>query len=1730
MKDDGLISNLDLNADIPPLANIQPSANSHQSMALLPRVNVPPLHIVGYDFTESPIWAASKLFVSSKFAFMGELVSHSGLPRTGLLIENVPYYTMNLVEYLHSGQSPGQVFGSVSQDVVVDGAIYYGMKQGIQLSTRLFGRSLGFLSRNAGSVATGAILVLDTAEFVAPHIENTWLNNPGLLGGLVLTGKAWGVVNEVVSDGLDFGISGAFEILKNSLKYKPENDFDRTVKDGKVYLHATPNCMQQPKRIPLFDIKMAGRYLDGLAGPFLVDVAVSAYEWIKPKPVDFGPRLEKRDGRVYLETGSMPNVTDELSPLISKTFSLVGSPQRQPARFLPIFNFSCANAGLEIPQLQVPQALDVPALPHLNERIDAQPPDPVAIQPYFLQEPQLAGGYVNPWLMGNDTGFFYGGFSNSNPYLFAQTPPGPSLGAMPYSADLTSGIVPTLQPPVSSEALAELTSPAHIVVEEKPLADLEALPPLAQINVSSLSTGGSVAEPKLTALGTIRPDTHSVPGGVYVGAISINNSIGIHYGIGFEFQNLDAIVTRAINGWISKTALTTDRVRLQNGDYCSYEIRTVSFEASQIEIKARYLRAQNQGVGNSHHLTVDLGFSWNPFHFGYNVNSDANKARIAAEISAVSGQCVIGEYQENRKHFLENINLALAQGNDAKAHSLHAEFFGKFRVFSDEVKRDELATLRQINDALDVRLFTQAMGAVEREDFIAANNLCASLHNATLQQQARTAIGQDAVSAGNPDAALTICESIPPSEQRTQLEKEARKSKVESCSMQILQELRDDEAYVDLWERIDERRDDHKKQQILRGFLGEAEDALTEEAYDECSTIMNGKRRAQFLFTLAQHQHGSAKSAEGLELAAEGFRRALEVDPSHRDATKLLSNCYLRQGKFQEAIDLVDVHILVAQPGDVFGLSVKGAALLRTQNRAAGRAILTELLERGIEHHADLPESRPDDEVVSTVTSLTLSEAEIQFVHSEMASDYAREVHENQRDYLTNRVNRRRTYQSANNTGKKIETLQNEVDQSRQHLASMDLTIKQRNAHAAEIKSFEKSDDVELQIQRDQAEKQLHTDNKLLQSTMDHFNIQVVQITTDAIFFLADVAISQLWWREANQQDEQGKCKLTDGGVKLQKGLKLFKAPLSSGLQLLAHDAYWTMSASDREVQAVLADSLQHSGFSEVANVKPESAFSVRLNYARYALLGGQMFREFMRWIERDEKDRPTNREEWSALERTGKFMDEYALPIAQMGLSLGFIALSPGNPIAGILSFSPEIVMQIPEINNYLLRPNPRDHSARVRFIIGKTLERMNSNNKKRLTRVETVLGDATQVLSYVTAFPEPLSMLFRSLLSTAFTGAVIDGLFNCFTRLGKLYLLFKTGQLALAFYHTYKNYSPQWLQHCFVSLQQEFNQQMHALRTQTPQQNSLTFKRIKEDLRGLFAQTPVVNAELRKFYILTVYFEHFFSSIREFGVTPADGNCLFHAISQYCGIDHAELRRMAVEYERGHPQEFIDKNLITGDQFDVHIQNIAEVATLPKDDKDQELKQSRWGTNAEVYALSKVLNRPIVVITPDIDIRRMMQEHFSPDLLELTGEPIFLVLLGNHYSPMLLRGEDYFECTYRNFLDLRENQLADVFVKPLEEYQEEERVVYEQAQASLVELSEVTNDCVQKIALINNYDRDINALLESIEGKLALFSRPPSLQAPSEKVCGITFFEGAGLSRDEQLAIALSAQKMGF
>jgi|GEM_PF-1883150 len=171
-------------------------------------------------------------------------------------------------------------------------------------------------------------------------------------------------------------------------------------------------------------------------------------------------------------------------------------------------------------------------------------------------------------------------------------------------------------------------------------------------------------------------------------------------------------------------------------------------------------------------------------------------------------------------------------------------------------------------------------------------------------------------------------------------------------------------------------------------------------------------------------------------------------------------------------------------------------------------------------------------------------------------------------------------------------------------------------------------------------------------------------------------------------------------------------------------------------------------------------------------------------------------------------------------------------------------------------------------------------------------------------------------------------------------------------------------------------------------------------------------------------------------FGLSPYNvhyevGNCLFVAIAAYDpnnSRDSAEMRRLAVEHIRK-DDELKDRiNSLAGHNDNrIRIESGHDVIYSSFDEYIKYMSSNQtWGTEIEAVALSRVLNRPIIILPPNNEFAWIIEQ---PGYAQ--SDPIFIEYQGdNHYVPLSVPGNS------REILEqirrAHENQTKDGNITP--------------------------------------------------------------------------------------------------
>lgn len=119
-----------------------------------------------------------------------------------------------------------------------------------------------------------------------------------------------------------------------------------------------------------------------------------------------------------------------------------------------------------------------------------------------------------------------------------------------------------------------------------------------------------------------------------------------------------------------------------------------------------------------------------------------------------------------------------------------------------------------------------------------------------------------------------------------------------------------------------------------------------------------------------------------------------------------------------------------------------------------------------------------------------------------------------------------------------------------------------------------------------------------------------------------------------------------------------------------------------------------------------------------------------------------------------------------------------------------------------------------------------------------------------------------------------------------------------------------------------------------------------------------------------------------------PGDGHCLFHAVGYHVSQDQASLRKIVATHLEGNKNDFRAVIEIEGQTIEKYIESIRN--------------GKEWADNIEIEVLMRVLERPIIVIGPDLKIRNqeVLEKRFH-------REPIFVLYNGNNHYDAFLRAE---------------------------------------------------------------------------------------------------------------------------
>lgn len=147
-----------------------------------------------------------------------------------------------------------------------------------------------------------------------------------------------------------------------------------------------------------------------------------------------------------------------------------------------------------------------------------------------------------------------------------------------------------------------------------------------------------------------------------------------------------------------------------------------------------------------------------------------------------------------------------------------------------------------------------------------------------------------------------------------------------------------------------------------------------------------------------------------------------------------------------------------------------------------------------------------------------------------------------------------------------------------------------------------------------------------------------------------------------------------------------------------------------------------------------------------------------------------------------------------------------------------------------------------------------------------------------------------------------------------------------------------------------------------------------------------------------------------------PGDGHCLFHAVGLHVNHTQADLRSIVADHLESSIDDFRSFiQLPQGQTIENYIRAIRE--------------GNEWADHIEIEVLMRVLDRPIIVIGPNLLItnREVLEKRFN-------GEPIFVLYNGHNHYDAFLRVEGISTQEIINFLiqiNIHSHNIVNVIVK---------------------------------------------------------------------------------------------------
>lgn len=854
------------------------------------------------------------------------------------------------------------------------------------------------------------------------------------------------------------------------------------------------------------------------------------------------------------------------------------------------------------------------------------------------------------------------------------------------------------------------------------------------------------------------------------------------------------------------------------------------------------------------------------------------------------------------------------------------------------------------------------------------------------------------------------------------------------------------------------------------------------------SEIKNAEKNKLSVVDL-QSQLAAANMAQNaaLDASVENFQQVLMRDPQQTEIAETIAGIYLQQGKHQEAIEHVSGTSAVKTE---FKSMIIGVAELRRGNQSQGREALENLLQQ--------PQ---------------LAKNLAQFSHVELAASYASEACAAKHGYEAGFIARKNDLDAVENMGRRNEVAQFEVETLRAHLKSFKTAVEQHKRHAQAI-TVESQDP---HCPKAQAEKTasdlagaINQDEERLRLLNDHvvhsekyFNAQLAQMTLVALDGLVT------WWIRRNNTSIDDVTRLTPEGEELNRVYNSFKSPVFSATQLLAHHAQCAMETAHSAAYGVKL-----------------GAGLTALNNARFGLIVAQLMRDALRFCERHGKHRPQNPADLNRFERVGNMVDNYVFPAANLTTSLATLLLNPRNFSAGLLAFAPEQLLSFPEIRAWLLQVDPRHSYAHQRFTLGLALTHQREGGG--------YVGFVARAAGNLNVYSEPFARGFRR--AAKFVGMSDENASGFFKFLAKVnaampsvkmvLLTFRVASLIDSFRYAYGEQGLQkWCQYFSIWLLNSYAKDSQNLNSISPQQRIKFYRSAKESARYLLdriVDDPQASFQfrhyLRKLYVEALLMEYLVPSC-QIGQAMEAVTSLFDAAAHYCGISGFDLRKQVVQFERANQANLIQKKLLKADSVAVHIEKL-EKGTI-------------FSTEAELYALAKVLERPIIVLGDRVNLAEAIAK-LPYKLTDLPGEPIYLLYdaANKRYAAILLRGENFFDFAYLRYLEQSSRSLpAKSSAQYASEAQARDQALvaaYADAQRSVDQCLELSAGVIQRHAKLAHHARKVLAEAADLTRELkghGIFTPKPSSARPLDPLAVLA--ESARLSKKSVAAAGLFGGK---